>query len=84
MPALRPGTGRITRTQTRLRVEIAFTLQSARPADRFRLKMAGESVERIEEICEKDLGKNRSRRRIGGDGNAQHQRRNRIKFELLA
>jgi hypothetical protein len=26
--------GRITRTQTRLRVEIAFTLQSARPADR--------------------------------------------------
>src|SRR6516162_924921 len=47
-------------------------------------KISGESVERIEEICEKGLGKNRSRTRIDGDGNAQHQRRNRIKFELLA
>ena len=76
--------GQVTRTQTRLRVEIAFRLRGARHADRFRPKMAGESVERIQEICEKDLGKNRSRPRIGGDCNAQHQRCNRIKFELLA
>src|SRR6478672_7577366 len=50
MPALRPGTGRITRTQTRLRVEIAFTLRSARPADPFSLKMVGERVKRIERL----------------------------------
>jgi hypothetical protein len=50
-------------------------LRSARPADRFRLKMAGEGVERTEEICEQDLGKNRSRSRIGGDGNDAMLRR---------
>ena len=68
----------------RLRVKIAFRLRSARPADRFRPKMAGKSVERIQEICEKDLGKDRSCPRIEGDGNAQHQRRNGVQFELLA
>jgi hypothetical protein len=45
---------------------------------------ASEGVERIEEICEKNNSKNRSRPTIDGDGNTQHQRRNGVQFELLA
>jgi hypothetical protein len=46
--------------------------------------MADEGVERIEEMCEKNIGKHRLRPTIDGDGNTQHHRRNGVQFELLA
>jgi hypothetical protein len=50
----------------------------------FRPKMADEGVERIEEMCEKNVGKHRLRPTIDGDGDTQHHRRNGVQFELLA
>src|SRR5580704_19422208 len=46
--------------------------------------MADEGVERIEEMCEKNIGKHRLRPTIDGDGDTKHHRRNGVQFELLA